>query len=396
MFSRLLKLKRYRKAIPAILLAMSGTYILSRAGILHGLERLVLDAEAAANPKLSTDVAVVNITNSDYDKLFDGRSPLYPEKLHDIISAIAVSQPAVIAVDIDTSHPQFQGLNVEKTWPPVVWERDISTHDSGTQGGIEPTDVLGAQSPRFNESSGMPALLDDPEDKVTRLYTRCVETKGGPGRSFAYAAVAAYQGVPNSATCENGIKAPMQPLFIRYSLRPGSTVYEKDAAQVLGLSGKQENGQAIHNIPQFKGKIVLLGGTYLDCDRHFTPIGSLPGVMVLANAIQTEINGGGVAARPRWFLFGIEFAASTLLVLLFHWLSLSPAKAFAWGLAATAVISLAASLWSFHTPSRFVNFAPTLLAVLIFETYEHVRQESILSWKKAHAANQDAELSSNS
>jgi hypothetical protein len=41
-------------------------------------------------------------------------------------------------------------------------------------------------------------------------------------------------------------------------------------------------------VKELSGKIVLLGGSYRDFDRHFTPLGTTTGVEILANAIQTE------------------------------------------------------------------------------------------------------------
>ena len=126
-------LTNLRRAFPAIVLAIVGTYILSRLGTLHGLERLALDAEMAASPHPSTSICLVEITDTDYDDIFGGRSPLLPDKLHDLISAIALSKPAVIGVDIDTSHPQFRNFKIEPDWPPVIWERDITTNDRITE-----------------------------------------------------------------------------------------------------------------------------------------------------------------------------------------------------------------------------------------------------------------------
>jgi hypothetical protein len=372
-----------RRALPTIILAIAGTYILSRLGTLHGLERLALNAEMAASPHPSTSICLVEITDTDYDDMFGGRSPLLPDKLHDLISAIALSKPAVIGVDIDTSHPQFRNLKIEPDWPPIIWERDISTNNQISEEG-EPLDVLGGQNPRINQSSGIPVLLDDPEDKATRLYTRCVRTKSGLEPTFVYAVAAAYRSANAKTTidsrriCGGGIEASTQPLFINYALRKGATLHEKDASQVLGLSDKKENGGQGQMVPDFLSKIVLIGGTYRDFDRHFTPIGTLPGVAVLANAIDTELEGGGAKASPRWELFGLEFLASALLVLLFHQYALSPGMALAWGVPLTIALSLIFSFFSFHTFSRFVNFAPTLLAVLIFEVYEYIRHESIL------------------
>jgi CHASE2 domain-containing sensor protein len=224
-------------------------------------------------------------------------------------------------------------------------------------------------------------LLNDPEDKVTRFYTRCVDTDAGTEQTFVYAVATAYLSAhraPSLNTCANEIKGSKQPLFIRYALKQGAALYERDASQVLGLSGTRETGGQSQIIPAFSKKIILIGGTYRDFDRHFTPIGTLPGTAVLANAIQTELDGGGTRAYSPWSLFLLEFLASALLVLLFHFFALSPWKTLAWGVPTTVAISLAFSFVSFRTFSRFANFAPTLLAVLVFEIYEHVRHESVL------------------
>jgi CHASE2 domain-containing sensor protein len=366
-----------------MLVAVAATFILSRLGILHGVEHLVLDAEMGASPEPSGDIAVVSITDADYDNIFGGRSPLSPMKLHDLIDAIALSDPAVIAVDIDTSHPQFQGLNTEFYWPATIWERDVSTNDLTHEPQIEPLDVLGGKDPSLNESAGIPALLDDPDDKVTRLYTRCVDTKAGLEWSFVSIVVTTYQRAKEKGTqgasqtsCATGVNDPLQPFLIRYSLRPGATLFEKDAAQVLGISAKKESGGLSEKIPEFNGRIVLLGGTYRDFDRHTTPIGTLIGVRVLANAIQTELN-TPVKALPWWGLFALEFLAGFLMVLVFHFSAVSLRRALIVGVLVTVVVALGFSYASFRTLSRFANFAPTLLAVLVFEIYEYVRDKSV-------------------
>src|ERR1700686_2278577 len=62
----------------------------------------------------------------------------------------------------------------------------------------------------------------------------------------------------------------------------------------------------------------------------------------------------------------------------FHQYAMSPGLAIAWGVPLTVALSWIFSYFSFHSFSRFVNFAPKLLAVLIFEVYEYVRHKSIL------------------
>jgi CHASE2 domain-containing sensor protein len=190
---RLSGLRRLYRAIPGILLAIGVTYVLNRAGILHELERRVLDVQLTAYPARSDKIALVLISDANYNRIFQGRSPLAADKLHQLIKAITRSEPRVIGVDIDTSHPDFRDFTVDPAWPPVIWERDVGTADDLLEGEIEPLDVLGGRDVSLNRSSGLPVLFDDPDDKVVRLYSRCVMTRIGPIRSFASAVALAYQ-----------------------------------------------------------------------------------------------------------------------------------------------------------------------------------------------------------
>jgi len=282
----------------------------------------------------------------------------------------------VIGVDIDTSHPQFRDLKPDPGWPPVIWERDVANFATG--GEFEPADVLGGQDPSLNRASGIPALLDDAEDRVTRLYTRCIATKAGPEPSFVFAAAQAFRDGTTARIadlCRDNAPDREQPSFIQYS-----TVWTSiPAAQVHLRSDTKENGGQGQAIVELKDKLVLLGGTYRDVDRHFTPLGTLPGVLVLANAVQTELNGGAAQAYPRWALFLLEFGSGAVLVLIFQIWELSLGRMLVLGPAMVLGLSLALSMIAFHSWSRVTSFAPTLLAILIFEIFEHVRHKSIFS-----------------
>jgi len=393
---------RLFRAFPIILLALAGTFVLNRLGFLTGLEHYALDTEMAAAPRASADLRIVDISDADYDDLFGGRSPLDVAKLQELIGAIALSNPAVIGVDIDTSHPQFKSFAIDPKWPPIIWERELSSPDATGANGMLPLDVLGGQNPGLNADSGVPALLDDPDDKVTRLYTKCISSKAGPLRSFVdaiatpFVAARSSHTAPGSATpaeiaaafrdaatnpaskssCVGAANDDEQARFIKFSLRPVD-VDLRSASQVIGLSGlpdAQGGGQAI---PDLAGKIVLLGGSYRDFDRHFTPIGEETGMMILANAVQTELDGGGPTANSRSVTFLLEVTASLLFVTALQRLSPSPARLLLQGVALVALISLGFSFFAFHSFSRVGNFLPTLFAVLVFEVYEHIRHESL-------------------
>jgi hypothetical protein len=53
-----------------------------------------------------------------------------------------------------------------------------------------------------------------------------------------------------------------------------------------------EQNQDNAKVKELNGKMVLLGGSYRDFDRHLTPLGkqARSGVEILANAIQTELD----------------------------------------------------------------------------------------------------------
>jgi hypothetical protein len=229
--------------------------------------------------------------------------------------------------------------------------------------------------PQLNTNSGIPALLDDLVDKVTRYYIRCIKTNVGNFPSFVYTIANAYR-YPfgaNHPLCADG--KDIRVRFIRFTLREGA-VDMVTAATVLDA---KENSRTLSVL---KERVVILGGTYRDFDRHFTPIGTQRGAIVLANALQSELLGPSVEAPAHWELFFLEAIASTLLVLGFHVLALSPALVLIGGSALTLVLALAFSYISYSSLSGLMIFAPTLFAVLLLEIYEYVRHQSIV--KAAH------------
>jgi CHASE2 domain-containing sensor protein len=363
---------RLYRLLGVVFLAIVFTYALSRLGTLHGLERLILDWEMGARSRVTNDMVIVQISDREYDEIFGGRSPLDPVTLGNLVGALARSNPKVIGVDIDTSHP-FRDLKPDPTWPVVIWERDL-LHAAGKE-EIEPADILGGQDPSLNAGSGIPALLDDPEDKVTRLYSRCLGTKAGPTPSFVFAVAQAFRDgntVRLGSLCRDGATS-QTPFFIRYS----DMWTSMPAEQVRFRSDTIANGGQEQIIPQLREKLVLLGGTYRDFDRHFAPVGTLPGVFVLANAIATELSGDAVQAYPRWVLLLLELSAASVLVLVIELFDFSLRNILLIGLPIVIFVSLIFSAAAFHSFSRITAFAPTLFAVLIIEVIDHLRRRSV-------------------
>jgi CHASE2 domain-containing sensor protein/class 3 adenylate cyclase len=367
--------KRLLRAIPVFLVLLVLAWIFGHTGVVHQVDRMASDAELRLNsPPSETPVAIVNIDDEDYRSLFASTSPLDPRTLQNLISAIAKGEPAVIGVDIDTSSSRFANEFTSENWDPrMVWERELKEVPEQVTGhdALETLPILGGHKdvdPAKN-SAGLPLLIDDAEDKVTRRYRRLIPTKDGVLPSFAWAVSKAYlQDKPADLT---KLPESSDELLIRYSgNREGSHRLRLSASKVEELS---QNWPAASPI---RGKIVLLGGSYLSQDKHDTPIGELNGVEVLANVIETELSGGGYRVPSRAVLFLLELFEAFLLILIFHTLSLRSALAIS--VLLIPIVACLCSRFAYGDMHHFFQFTFVLLGLLIFELYEHFRRKAVL------------------
>ena len=294
--------RRIRRTLTVLALLVLLTWIFGRTGVLHKLETIVTDAEMRMNPP-PTDSAVVlvNIDDDDYRSLFGSSSPLDPVQIQKLISDIAKGEPAVIGIDIDTSAARFAKEFRFQNWTPhIVWERELRDVPEEATGyeQLDPLPILGGQKeidPAKN-SSGIPLLLDDAEDRTTRRYRRLLVTRFGPLSSFPWAVAKAYlqtDGTDGSsgnhcrddkpAELSSRVESP-EDLVIRYS-------GDRNGSHRLRFSAKKltERSEQWPQASPICGKILLLGGSYLGQNKHDTPIGQLTGLEVMANVVVDNI-----------------------------------------------------------------------------------------------------------
>jgi len=92
------------QALPVIAITIMLVSWAEDAGWFRGLEMSHLDTMIRAHlSEMSKDIVVVEIGEDDYQKFFDGTSPLDKNELLELISGVQKYHPAVIGVDIDTS-----------------------------------------------------------------------------------------------------------------------------------------------------------------------------------------------------------------------------------------------------------------------------------------------------
>jgi CHASE2 domain-containing protein len=372
-------IKKLTRLLPSLVVAAALVFVFSKLGPLHKLQTFVSDtAMRIAKPPMQTDVAIIEITDDDYQSLFKRESPLDPLQLQRLLTAIALSHPKLIAVDIDTSPEKYQHLSIDNTWPPIVWERDVEKLPESEEEKLKPMDkILGRSDEQLLKSSGLPVFLDDPEDGMTRRYTRYLPTETGNLPTLPEAIIQKLGGSRSTNS------APLDKFFIRFTGRPEQTKQLREsqgmwlsAAELLDMSQKADWPNHPEN--RLRGKIVLLGGTYGDDDIHFTPVGRMYGVQIIAQVLETELAGGGDRAPAKAAVILLELFECVAVVLLFHaFHKRSFFRVLAISLLSVVVIAVICSLISFGSVTRATTYIPVLLCVLIYEFAVEYRAEAV-------------------
>jgi CHASE2 domain-containing sensor protein len=345
-------------ALPVIIGSTLLALLYSDSELFRKLETLSLDFVMLSRaPTNNSDVAVVRITDDDYQKYFGGRSPLDPAQLYRIIEMIASAGPKVIAVDLDTSAETFQSFQVPPGWPPIIWAR-AATY-SNVHGKYVLSGVLGRNPPIV--PNGLVTLKRD-SDGAIRRYVRYYNTTAGTSISLSLAVVKKFGGdespLPASPDFEEEflINYP-GPAQSRYFIWWPVSMLEE-----ISVKGKLVEDNFLRN------KIVILGGDYAVQDEHDTPVGWMTGAQVLASIIDTERHGGGRKPIGRAVIVPLAIFDSVVLLLLIHWFGLG--KTLIISLVAVPVLAVLLSLLLIGSVSHSGTFMLILIAVLAHQGYE--------------------------
>lgn len=114
-----------------------------------------------------------------------------------------------------------------------------------------------------------------------------------------------------------------------------------------------------------QGRVVVIGGSFRESrDWHATPLGEMPGVMVIINAINSLGLHGQLAPPPLWLKLVIEAILILIMSLLFAWFSSFTGMLLS-GLAVILLL-VPASFLAFRS-GVWVDFALPLLAVQLHQ-----------------------------
>lgn len=361
--------RRLLRGVPFLLLMLLFVFVFNRAGLLSKLETTVLDTQMRLDaPLQNSPVVIVNISQQDFAEFFQGQSrPLNPSRLQELITAISKGKPCVIGVDIDTSFPQFKEneFQVRSDWSDVVWVRETEHIPQSIDEPAVPANVLGGRSD-FEGHSGLALLIQDPGG-ITRRYKRFIESTRGPLPSFPWAVFQQSRKCSGIAFPELPEKVDSKPLIIKYARREavGRNIFAASHIVQSALDRNWPDNTLI------KGKIVLIGGTYLGEDQHSTPLGEMSGVEINANVIETELRGGGI--EPPGFLpvALLSLFDGLLVIGLFHIFQWR--RAMLYGIPLIVVLSLLCSLLTYKSFAQWPLFALVMVGAVIAEGVDSLK-----------------------
>jgi CHASE2 domain-containing sensor protein len=375
------------RAFPVFVIITLLTLVAEHAGWLRGFETTALDTWLRLlEPIKPQFVCVVTITEDDYRSIFGRKSPLDPKTVTSLIGAIADGKPSVIGVDIDTSDAEWRSvigdvLPLSRGQSPIVWEQEASELEEP----LRTDKVLGGAEVIPKPLSGISGLFQD-WDGVVRRSRRYFLITGGKGGqkeivdSFPWAIVKAFY--------ERFTQTSRLPSELRQAMQKevhGGRKLERE--RLLNFSGDRYNfptysasfvltahqAEWWKDKSPFRGKVVLLGGSYrAGRDVYVTSLGTTTGVQLMAQVVESELQGGGITQFDKFLMVIFDFAAWIALVAVYCFCRLSIAL---WiSIAAIPLASLAGSLFAFSSFAYWMDFAPLILGVVIHQLYDHAQE----------------------
>lgn len=376
------------RASPVFVIITLLTLVLEHAGWLRGFETTALDTWLRLRkPIRPLFVRVVTITEDDYRTIFHGKSPVDPKTIISLIGAIADGNPAVIGVDIDTSDAEWRNvigdvLPLSRGQIPIVWEQEAIEQEEQ----LIRVPVLGGAEVTPKPLSGVSGLFQDWDGVVRRsrrYFSTIEEGKRGQKEivdSFPWAIVKAFcQTFPQTSRLPSELRNAIQE-EIRGDRKP-------EHERLVNFSGNRydfpiysasfvltaHQAEWWREKSPFRGKVVLLGGSYhAGRDVYVTPSGTTNGVQLMAQVVESELQGRGIAQFNKFLMVIFDLAAWIALVAVYYFCRLSIAL---WiSLVGIPVLSLMGSLVTFSSLAYWADFAPIVIAVLIHQLYDHASE----------------------
>lgn len=406
-------LSHFKRTTVLIVILTGITYFVHHNHLLKIFETPALDAFVRLNPIELQYTTLVDINDQDLQSMFAKKRQLNPEKLKQIIEAIASGGPSVIVVDIDTSDPIYRPLRTFKFPAKIIWARSAddlqatdlpapdgrdaahgesskpdhgeaakSDHDkseehkSAGHGAnplppFAPHAVLGENSDKGCDYGYAITRLD--EHSLVRSYPRTLPIAWDPSKPEM---TRDEETLPWRAVRAANITASRAPgntdgdeVMFKFSAYPKH--YKGYNAGIIVGMAKNAPDQLQRVV---KNRIVLLGCTFNGAgDRHATPVGELEGVKLVGFAIESFLQGKVIRESDSNLMLAFDFLAGFLCVAIGHYLP----RIFT--LVAIPVmfpvVVLFLSLVVFDKLSIWANFVPIIFGIYLHFLHDHVVED---------------------
>ncbi len=416
-------LSHIKRTLLLIFILTTVTHIVHHNHWLKIFENPALDAFVRLHPIDVKYTCLVDIDDSDLEKLFDGVRPLAAEKLREVIAAISEGEPRAIVVDIDTEDLSYRVLRDFKFPVRVIWARGAENLDAESYShGHEEKSSGGNSHDKLPLMKPLPVLGDSARDGVEYGFAVTRPDENGWVRSYPQHISVVWR---ETAVHEEGAASKRDELARTDQLRTGHVETEQakatqaktepiEEAETLPWeairagninAGKESDshhadelmfkfssfpkaypgysaGEVLEQVrgnsaawkTAVKDKIVLLGGTYKSAgDTHMTPVGRVDGVKLVGFAIESYLQDCVIRETDPNLMLVFDVMIGILCVAVGHYLPRALAL-----LTIPVIFPLlvfALSLLCFDKLSIWANFVPLLFGIYLHFIHDHLVED---------------------
>jgi CHASE2 domain-containing sensor protein len=412
--------KALKHAIPVLLIIILVMSFLEVTRPFEYVKGALVDAFTRSDKiEMPNNLLIVEISGDDYTDFFKATSPLDPNVVLQLITALQPVRPSVVALDLDTSDAQWacvDPLKVQNLLPEskFVWAQVPLQSHGGERSAEEAAritlgPVLGgkitdekqmglARFPQgedgyvrqfrstYEVEGKLPAALPcppSPQDKIkqapsqTPVSAQTTPVETGTTREmpafFRAIAEAYHQADPTKSKLA---ELSEKTKYLQFT----GTRHNFYTVGANHLLTKDEKGHVVAKSFTAEGlqkPIVLVGGAFPEArDEYYTPFGSMPGVELIANAVETEL-GRGVTELGPWTLRVIDFCFGLLIVFIYFVNADRPIHALGWSLGAMGLVVAVGALF-YYGVGAFLNFVPVMAGMVIHQMIEGTQQAAEL------------------
>jgi CHASE2 domain-containing sensor protein len=314
-----------------------------------------------AKGKPSGKVALVEISDEDYGKVFNSRSPLEQTKVAELVHAIDDAGALAIGVDIQSDHWRPETVQDLHTKAHVVWARSSETDKAK----VIHAPILGEPDSGIDQGPPQFQFVDG----IASTYPREVELQSGVH-------VPAFTTILRNLANPASKPEPAAPAHAQSPISYITTEFQVYSVREILDSAKDPEWARKRLM---SGQVVLLGSAFKESrDSYLTPFGEMYGVEILANILDSELSNRTVLVAQHWWFiladlaFGFGLLVASYL-LARRWAGWSLLVIFAGAPLAAAVMSYALFL-GWPRCHLYLSFMPVTAGVLVHTVIEHIHE----------------------